>query len=171
MVSAISLILGFGSYVFVVLAVFRLFRVNYFNPIVKAFATYLEPVSKSLFFFLPPLFAAIAFALALKFSSFYLAYSSGYEPLTLLYISTVDVLNSGFRILFYCVIGSVVLSWVAPGNNHPLLQIVEEISAGILSPIRKFLPPMGGLDFTPIIGLLLLNLINTSFIQVIRSLL
>jgi YggT family protein len=60
---------------------------------------------------------------------------------------------------------------VAPGNNHPLLQIVEEISSGILSPIRKFLPPMGGLDFTPIIGLLLLNLINTSFIQVIRSLL
>ena len=171
MVSAISLILGFGSYAFVVLAVFRLFRVNYFNPIVKAFATYLEPVSKSLFFFLPPLFAAIVFALVLKFSSFYLAYSSGYEPLTLLYISTVDVLNSGFRILFYCVIGSVVLSWVAPGNNHPLLQIVEEISAGILSPIRKFLPPMGGLDFTPIIGLLLLNLINTSFIQVIRSLL
>ena len=101
MVSAISLILGFGSYAFVVLAVFRLFRVNYFNPIVKAFATYLEPVSKSLFFFLPPLFAAIAFALVLKFSSFYLAYSSGYEPLTLLYISTVDVFNSGFRILFY----------------------------------------------------------------------
>jgi uncharacterized protein YggT (Ycf19 family) len=30
---------------------------------------------------------------------------------------------------------------------------------------------MGGLDFTPIIGLLLLNLINTSFIQIIRSLL
>ena len=68
-------------------------------------------------------------------------------------------------------IGSVVLSWVAPGSSHPLLEVIEEISAGILSPIRKFLPPMGGLDFTPIIGLLVLNLINTSFIQIIRSLL
>jgi YggT family protein len=113
---------------------------------------------------------AIAVALALKFSSFYLAYSSGYETLTLFYISVIDVLNSGFRILFYCVIGSVVLSWVAPGNNHPLLQIIEEISAGILSPVRKFLPPMGGLDFTPIIGLLVLNLINTSLVQIISSL-
>jgi len=28
---------------------------------------------------------------------------------------------------------------------------------------------MGGLDFTPIIGLMLLNLINTSFIQIISS--
>ena len=171
MISAEAVILGFASYAFVMLSLFRLFRVNYFNPIVKIFATYLEPVSKNLFFFLPPLFAAIALALVLKFASFYLAYSSGYETLTLFYLSVIDILNSGFRILFYCVIGSVVLSWVAPGNSHPLLQLIEEISAGILSPIRKFLPPMGGLDFTPIIGLLVLNLINTSFIQIIRSLL
>tara|TARA_X000000368_G_C22900816_1_gene654028 strand:+ start:379 stop:894 length:516 start_codon:yes stop_codon:yes gene_type:complete len=171
MISAVAVILGFASYAFVMLSLFRLFRVNYFNQIVKIFTTYLEPVSKNLFFFLPPLFAAIALALVLKFASFYLAYSSGYETLTLFYLSVIDVLNSGFRILFYCVIGSVVLSWVAPGNSHPLLQLIEEISAGILSPIRKFLPPMGGLDFTPIIGLLVLNLINTSFIQIIRSLL
>ena len=170
MISVTAIILGFASYAFVILSVFRLLRVNYFNPIVKIFATYLEPVSKSLFFFLPPLFAAIAVALALKFSSFYLAYSSGYETLTLFYISVIDVLNSGFRILFYCVIGSVVLSWVAPGNSHPLLQIIEEISAGILSPVRKFLPPMVGLDFTPIIGLLVLNVINTSLVQIISSL-
>ena len=171
MISTVAVILGFASYAFVMLSIFRLFRVNYFNPIVKIFATYLEPVSKSFFFFLPPLFAAIALALALKFTTFYLAYSSSYETITLFYLSVIDVVNSGFRILFYCVIGSVVLSWVAPGNSHPLLQLIEEISAGILSPIRKFLPPMGGLDFTPIIGLLVLNLINTSFIQIIRSLL
>ena len=171
MISTVAVILGFASYAFVMLSIFRLFRVNYFNPIVKIFAIYLEPVSKSLFFFLPPLFAAIALALVLKFTTFYLAYSSSYETITLFYLSVIDVVNSGFRILFYCVIGSVVLSWVAPGNSHPLLQLIEEISAGILSPIRKFLPPMGGLDFTPIIGLLVLNLINTSFIQIIRSLL
>ncbi len=171
MTSASAILFGFASYAFVLLSIFRLFRINYFNPIVKIFATYLEPISKNIFFFLPPLIAAIAFALVLKFISFYLAYSSGYESLSLFYIAVIDVINSGFRILFYCVIGSVVLSWIAPGNNHPLLQIVEELSAGVLDPIRKFLPPMGGLDFTPIIGLLILNLINSSFIQIIRSLL
>ena len=171
MVSAFAILFGFASYAFVLLSIFRLFRINYFNPIVKIFATYLEPISKNTFFFLPPLIAAMAFALVLKFFSFYLAYSSGYESLSLFYIAVIDVINSGFRILFYCVIGSVVLSWIAPGNNHPLLQIVEEISSGVLDPIRKFLPPIGGLDFTPIIGLLILNLINSSFIQIIRSLL
>ena len=169
MTGVFTIIFSFASYAFVVLAMFRLFRINYFNPIVKIFATYLEPVSKSIFFFLNPLLAALALSLLLKFVSFYIAYSSGYEPLTLFFISVVDVVNSCFRILFYCVIGSVILSWVAPGNNHPLLQIVEEMSDAILQPIRKFVTPMGWLDFTPIIGLVLLNLINTSFIQIISS--
>ena len=51
MINVTAIILGFASYAFVILAVFRLLRVNYFNPIVKIFATYLEPVSRSLFFF------------------------------------------------------------------------------------------------------------------------
>jgi len=170
MTGPLVIILGFASYALIILAMFRLFRINYFNPIVKIFATYLEPVSKSIFFFFNPLLAALALALLLKFVSFYLAYSSGYEPLTLVLISVVDVINSCFRILFYSVIGSVILSWVAPGNNHPMLQIVEEMSGGVLNPIRKYVPPMGGLDFTPIIGLMLLNLINSSLIQVLSSL-
>ena len=169
MIGVLTIIFSFASYAFVLLAMFRLFRINYFNPIVKIFATYLEPVAKSIFFFLNPLLSAIALAVLPKFVSFYIAYSTGYEALTLFFISVVDVINSCFRILFYCVIGSVILSWVAPGNNHPLLQIVEEMSGAILQPIRKFVPPMGGLDFTPIIGLVLLNLINTSFIQIISS--
>jgi YggT family protein len=150
---------------------FRLFRINYFNPIVKIFATYLEPISKSIFFFLNPLLAALALALLLQFVSSYFFYSSGYEIMTILFISVVDVINFCFRILYYCVIGSVILSWVAPENDHPLLQIVEEISGAILQPIRKFFPPMGGLDFTPIIGFMLLNLINTFLIQIISSML
>ena len=171
MTGTLTIIFSFASYAFVILAMFRLFRINYFNPIVKIFATYLEPISKSIFFFLNPLLAALALALLLQFVSSYFFYSSGYEIMTILFISVVDVINFCFRILYYCVIGSVILSWVAPENDHPLLQIVEEISGAILQPIRKFFPPMCGLDFTPIIGFMLLNLINTFLIQIISSML
>jgi len=171
MTGTLTIILSFASYAFVILAMFRLFRINYFNPIVKIFATYLEPISKSIFFFLSPLLAALALALLLQFVSSYLYYSSGYEILTIFFISVIDVINFCFRVLYYCVIGSVILSWVAPENDHPLLQIVEEVSGAILQPIRKFFPPMGGLDFTPIIGFMLLNLINTFLIQIISSVL
>ena len=171
MISIAAVICGFASYAFIILAVFRLFKINYFNPLVKVFTTYLEPISKTLFFFMPPLFASIGLALLLDFFSLYLVFSAKYEPLQIFYVSIINIVNSGFRMLLYCVVGSVVLSWVAPGSNHPLLQIIDEISDGVLKPIRRFLPPMGGLDFTPIIGLLILNLINTSFTQIIRSLL
>ena len=167
MTATLSIILSFTSYAFVILAMFRLFRINYFNPIVKIFATYLEPVSKSIFFFLNPLLAALALALLLQFVSVYLAFSTGNEPLVLFYMSVGLVLKSFFGILYYCVIGSVILSWVAPGNNHPLLQIVNEMSDGILKPVRRLVPPMGGLDFTPIIGLILLNIIHGLLIQII----
>jgi YggT family protein len=167
MTATLIIILSFTSYAFVILAMFRLFRINYFNPIVKIFATYLEPVSKSIFFFLNPLLAALALALLLQFVSVYLAFSTGNEPLVLFYMSVGLVLKSFFGILYYCVIGSVILSWVAPGNNHPLLQIVDEMSDGILKPVRRLVPPMGGLDFTPIIGLILLNIIHGLLIQII----
>ena len=167
MTGTLTIILSFASYAFVILAMFRLFRINYFNPIVKIFATYLEPISKSIFFFLNPLLAALALALLLQFVSVYLAFSTGKEPLVLFYMSVGLVLKSFFGILYYCVIGSVILSWVAPGNNHPLLQIVDEMSDGILKPVRRLVPPMGGLDFTPIIGLILLNIIHGLLIQII----
>jgi len=169
MIGALATFLDLLSYAFVILAIFRLLKINYFNPIVKIFTTYLEPVAKTVLFFSSPLMAALVLALVLNFISFYLTDSSGNEALTLFYLSIIDVLRFGFLILFYSLMGSVILSWVAPGNNHPLLQIVEEIASSVLSPIRKFMPPRGGLDFTPIIGLLVLNLINTSLVQIITS--
>ena len=159
MTELLTIALGFLSYAFVILSIFRLFRINYFNPIVKIFTTYLEPLSKSIFFFLTPLLAAIGSALSLKFFSFYLANSSKFEPLTLFYSSIMDIVKFGFNILFISVMASVILSWVAPGSHHPLLQIIEEISNNILAPVRKFIPPMGGLDFSPMIGLYILYLI------------
>ena len=94
MTELLTIALGFLSYAFVILSIFRLFRINYFNPIVKIFTTYLEPLSKSVFFFLTPLLAAIVSALSLKFFSYYLVYSSGHEPLTLFYISIINIVNS-----------------------------------------------------------------------------
>ena len=104
MTAALIIILSFTSYAFVILAIFRLFKINYFNPIVKIFATYLEPVSKSIFFFLNPLLAASALALLLQFVSFYLAFSAGQEPLVLFYKSVGRVLESFFGILYLSLI-------------------------------------------------------------------
>ena len=75
------------------------------------------------------------------------------------------------QILLFAVIGGVILSWVSAGNPHPLLQLIEEISDKILSPIRNFIPSMGGLDFSPLLVLIILNQIDVLLGSIVRSLL
>ena len=82
-----------------------------------------------------------------------------------------NILSSISQILLFAVIGGVILSWVAPGNPHPLLQLIEEISDKILSPIRNYIPSMGGLDFSPLLVLILLNQVDVLLAQIVRALL
>lgn len=53
---------------------------------------------------------------------------------------------------FYAIIAGVILSWIAPGN--PAGQLIFQIVEPILGPCRRLLPSMGGLDLSPIIAFL-----------------
>lgn len=63
-------------------------------------------------------------------------------------------------ILIGAVLISVIVSWVAPGSYHPLTRAVHAISEPVSRPIRKLLPVMGGMDFSPILTLLILNVLQ-----------
>ena len=82
-----------------------------------------------------------------------------------------NILSSISQILLFAVIGGVILSWVAPGNPNPLLQLIEEISNKVLSPIRNYIPSMGGLDISPLLVLILLNQVDILLAQIVRALL
>ena len=53
------------------------------------------------------------------------------------------------------------MSWVSPNSDNLFFRLVNEFSDAILNPIRKFIPAMGGLDFTPIFGLILFNFLSS----------
>ena len=59
----------------------------------------------------------------------------------------------------FVVIAAVVISWVQVPYNHPIVRIVRKLTEPLLTPIRKFLPVMGGLDFSPMILLVVLQVI------------
>jgi YggT family protein len=110
-------------------------------------------------------------AIGLKFLSFQLLYSSQYETIILASIAAIETVNTSLRVLFFAIIGSVILSWVAPNNNNPLLKIIEEISSKTLSPIRKLIPSFGGLDVTPIFAFILIRQVEVFLATIIRSIL
>jgi YggT family protein len=78
----------------------------------------------------------------------------------LLLWSVLAVLGLVVEIYFFAVLAMIILSWVAPGSNHPAIYLLHQITEPVMAPLRKALPPMGGLDFSPILLFILINVIQ-----------
>ena len=61
------------------------------------------------------------------------------------------------------VLAAVVMSWVRADRHHPLVQLVYSLTEPAIAPIRRVVPPMGGLDFSPMILLLALRVLRGLF--------
>ncbi len=74
--------------------------------------------------------------------------------------------NAIFQLLFWLVIISVILSYFMD-PYHPLRRGIDSVVNPMLAPIRRILPPIGGLDFSPIVLIILIQVLS----NIIRSLL
>jgi YggT family protein len=164
----LGIVFSFLSYVFIILFVFNLLKIDYYNPIVKAFLNFYKPISL-ISIFSNQIYTIFLVAVILKFSGFYILYSSQYDHYVLGIVSVIEVINTTLTIFFFSIIGAVILSWVAPNSPNPILKIIEEISDKLLAPIRKFIPALGGLDFSPIFALILIRQLEIFLASIVRS--
>ena len=58
------------------------------------------------------------------------------------------------------VLVAVILSWVRVDRRNPLVRIVAGLTDPVLEPIRRVLPPTGGLDLSPMVLLIGLQLLK-----------
>jgi len=76
----------------------------------------------------------------------------------------LGVLNFIVTFYYYALIASIIMSFVmmfsGNTNPHPILQLIWQITEPIMSPVRKIIPPMGTIDFSPIFIFLLIGLIR-----------
>ena len=65
------------------------------------------------------------------------------------------IINLIYYIFIILLLARVVLSWTRPDPYHPtwgpLMRLVFQITEPVLAPVRRILPPMGGLDLSPLI--------------------
>jgi YggT family protein len=59
------------------------------------------------------------------------------------------------------VLVAVVLSWIQVDRRNPLVQIVNTLTEPALGPIRKVLPALGGLDFSPMLLIFALQILKS----------
>ena len=57
-----------------------------------------------------------------------------------------------------------ILSWVSQGNN-PIEMVMGQLTEPLLSPIRRILPQMGGLDLSLLVVMIILNFVNMLLAQ------
>jgi YggT family protein len=83
----------------------------------------------------------------------------------------VALVNVIFQLLYILVLARVLLSWVPGlGLGHPVVRAVHTLTAPILDPIRRVMPPVGGLDLSPILAFLVLALVRELLISVLLTL-
>ena len=79
----------------------------------------------------------------------------------------ISFLASFFDIL---ILVRVLLSWIPIGDNatiHSIVGLIYAATEPILSRIRRILPPMGGLDLSPIVAMVLLRVISMMFSRLV----
>jgi YggT family protein len=68
-------------------------------------------------------------------------------------------------ILNFAIIIRALMSWFNPSTENPIVHFVIEITEPVLAPLRRIVPRIGMMDITPIVAILLMNVI----LQVLES--
>lgn len=154
-------------------------RADYYNPVaqfvVKASAPVLRPVRR----IIPPAgrydIAAIVVALALMLVKIWLyrllgipdtvvgGYRIGIEHAwlgSLAWLAVVDLLALVINVYFFAVLIRAILSWVAPQGPHPVVELLERITAPVVNPVRRVIPLVGGIDLSPLVVLIGLQVLR-----------
>ena len=69
------------------------------------------------------------------------------------------VVNLIFETLWWVILGRVLISWFDPSGNYRISRILYDMSEPILAPARRILPTFGGVDWSPVVTMIVLNLL------------
>ena len=168
-----------GLYLLFVVARFllQLAKADFYNPMSQAVFKITDPMVKVFRSFIPGYrgidFSSLILAFFVQFAAISLTillYGGSLPSISFIVTwSFVGVLNFIILFYYYALIASIVMSFVmmfsGNMNPHPILSLVWQITEPIMSPVRKVIPPMGGLDFSPIFIFLVIGLIRNFIYQ------
>ncbi len=149
----------------------QLVRADFYNPVSQAIVKITMPLLKPLRKVIPSVggidtASVVLIILVQLVASAILALIMGaggiiLNPLPLILWGIVGTLTIVSSIFFWSMIISIVGSFIAPFSHHPLLLLANQIINPLAAPVRKLLPPLGGvLDLSPIIILLGLQVVD-----------
>jgi len=83
------------------------------------------------------------------------------DPISLIRLILADVFSLFITLFSASIIIQVILSWIAPHTQqNPLTPLLSRMNNPLIRPVRQRLPDMGGLDLSPLVVLLALQVLS-----------
>lgn len=140
-------------------------RANYFNPITRFIISITQPLIAPVRRVLPTYkgfeFATFFWMIIVELIKLSLLSVFFLGPVIFIMIFLIAVLSAIKMILsvfFYSILIGAIMSLLSP-QHTPLSEILNLISAPILRPLRRIIPPIGGMDITPIPAMIILQVL------------
>jgi len=137
--------------------ILQVVRADFRNPIARAIVQVTNPVVLPLRKLLPPMgkldtatIAAVVLATLLKLWILSLLFAVVPGPALLLRLTLVDLIQLVLQTYLFSIVLNAILSFVAPGNYSPAQSLLSSICDPVLNPFRRIIPPIGGLDLSPL---------------------
>ncbi len=77
----------------------------------------------------------------------------------------LQILLMALQLLTYALLGRALLSWVDPRQQWAISRMLAQITDPIIAPLRRVIPPIGMIDISFIVAILLLQVLQRLLIQ------
>ena len=172
---------AFDLYILLVLLRFllQMLRADFYNPVSQFIVRLTTPPLRLLRRFIPSVAgqdaAAIVLCLLLIYAKFVLMrlleipavnIGSAMAPIGavsyggLLVLCIADLISLVFTVFLVAVIIQVIISWVNPGTYNPVNALLHSITQPVLAPIQRIIPPISGIDLSPLVALIGLQVLK-----------
>jgi len=140
---------------------------DYRNPITQAILKITSPVVVPLRRIIPPVgrvdTATVLVAFVIQYlliMLILLIFGKTATIGTIALTAVVDLVLLMLRLFVFAIIIRVILSWISPGGYNPALAIIHALTDRVLLPFRRIIPPLGGLDLSPLVAIILITAVT-----------
>lgn len=159
----------FDVYLWVVMLriILQLVRADFYNPISQLIWQLTQPILRPAQKLLPKVrqwdIAAIVLLVLVTLVEIHVvAAILGYDigAAQSLWFALLKLITLALNLYTFALFVQAILSWVGPGVSNPAGSILWSINEPLLRPVRRVIPPMSGLDLSPLVVILLLQFVN-----------
>jgi YggT family protein len=152
-------------------------RADFYNPISQFLVRITNPLLKPMRGIIPGFggldTAALTLALAIQILAIVLALLFKGQALPNIFLLVVwgvlGIVGMVVKFYFFALLATIILSWVAAGSQNPAVALLHRFTEPVMAPFRRILPPMGGLDLSPILVFVTINILQILLLNAASS--